>query len=405
MIGGKQDSRVIRLAIIVIAATQFVNVVDFMMVMPLGPDFAKALGIRVSHMGVMSGAYTLAAAVSGFLGSLFLDRLDRRTALVFSLFGLAVGTGVGALAVDFHTLLWARVFAGVFGGPTTSIGLAIISDLVPHERRGTAISKVMLGFSAASIFGVPFGLEVARVGGWKAPFVMVGCAAAAMAVAVRLLLPSMTHHLALRQNGPGPFALRVLIRQWTVWISYGLLFCVMISGFLLFPNIAAFVQFNLGFPRDDLGQLYFVGGIASLLSMSLTGHLVDRWGSVPWFMLGSVGFVTVMISGMGFSPPAINPYILFIGFMVFGTLRNISMQTLSSKVPKPEERAGFMSLQSCVQHTAMACGGIASSRLLSTGPAGELLGVDSLIASSLLFVTLGTILVVILARLVRAHEY
>ena len=62
-------TRVTRLAILVIAATQFVNVVDFMMVMPLGPDFAKALGIRVSHMGVMSGAYTLAAAVSGLLGS------------------------------------------------------------------------------------------------------------------------------------------------------------------------------------------------------------------------------------------------------------------------------------------------------------------------------------------------
>jgi predicted MFS family arabinose efflux permease len=398
-------TRVTRLAILVIAATQFVNVVDFMMVMPLGPDFAKALGIRVSHMGVMSGAYTLAAAVSGLLGSLFLDRMDRRTALVFSLIGLAVGTGAGAFAVDFHTLLWARVLAGVFGGPTTSIGLAIISDLVPHERRGRAISKVMLGFSAASIFGVPIGLEVARIGGWTAPFVMVGIAAALMAIVVRVCLPSMRGHLAEDRGMGRRLPLRSLIGQRAVWTSYGLLFCVMMSGFLLFPNIAAFVQFNLSFPRNDMGQLYFVGGIASLISMSFTGKLVDRWGSVPWFSLGSVGFMGSMFLGMYMTPPLMSPYLLFIGFMVFGTLRNISMQTLSSKVPKPEERAGFMSLQSSVQHTAMAFGGIASSRLLETGNAGELLGIENIVLSSAVLVIMGAILVVTLARQVRAHEH
>jgi predicted MFS family arabinose efflux permease len=403
------NSRVTRLAIMVIAATQFVNVVDFMMVMPLGPDFAKALGIRVSHMGVMSGAYTLAAAVSGMLGSFFLDRLDRRTALMFALIGLAVGTGMGAFAFDFHSLLWARVLAGTFGGPATSIGLSIISDLVPHERRGTAISKVMLGFSVASIFGVPMGLEVARIGGWSAPFVMVGIAAALMAIVVRMSLPSMRGHLrapaALNLDLQKRFPLRSLLRRRSVWNSYGLLFCVMMSGFLLFPNIAAFVQFNLSFPRDSMGQLYFIGGIASLVSMSFMGKLVDRWGSVPWFILGSIGFMISMFLGMFMAPPMISPYSLFIGFMVFGTCRNISMQTLSSKVPKPDERAGFMSLQSSVQHTAMAFGGIASSRLLETGNAGELLGVENIVFCSAALVIIGGFLVVTLARQVRAHEH
>jgi predicted MFS family arabinose efflux permease len=405
MVDSVSKEKMTQLAILVIGATQFVNVVDFMMVMPLGPDFAKALGIRVSHMGVMSGAYTLAAAVSGLLGSLFLDRLDRRTALFWSLIGLALGTGAGAWAVDFHSLLWARVAAGIFGGPTASIGLAIIADLVPHERRGAAIGKVMLGFSAASIFGVPIGLEVARIGGWNAPFVMVGIAAAVMAVLVRKGLPSMRVHLAAGRVGVGQLAFGSLMKQVPVWNSYGLLFCVMMSGFLIFPNIAAFVQFNIGFPREEMGRLYFVGGIASLVTMSFTGRLVDKMGSVPWFLLGSCGFLAVLFSGMFMSPPFINSYGLFMGFMVFGTLRNISMQTLSSKVPKPDERAGFMSLQSSVQHTAMAAGGIASSRLLDTGNAGQLVGIENIVVCSAAMVMIGMIFVVTLAKMVRSHEH
>lgn len=393
-----------RLAIMVIAAVQFVNVVDFMMVMPLGPDFAKALGIRVSHMGVLAGAYTLAAAISGLVCSVFLDRMSRRTALVWSISGLAIGTGAGAFAVDFHSLLWARVLAGIFGGPTASIGLAIIGDLVPHERRGAALGKVMMGFSAASIFGVPIGLEVANLAGWNAPFIMVGVMAAVIAVVARLSLPDLRSHMSVKNSGFLNLPLNSLFRQSKVWNSYSLLFCVMMSGFLIFPNVAGYVQINLEFPREEMGRLYFVGGLASLVVMSFCGRLVDVFGSLPWFVLGSIGFFAGLLGGMYIQPPLINPYGLFMSFMVFGTFRNISMQTLSSKVPSREERAGFMSLQSAVQHAAMSAGGIFSSRLLSTSPEGKLVGIESIAAFSAILVVMAVVLMVVLARQVRHHE-
>ena len=70
---------------LVIAAVQFINILDFMMVMPLGPDFAKALDIPVAHIGYIGGSYTAAASVAGLLGSLFLDRFDRRKALAVAM--------------------------------------------------------------------------------------------------------------------------------------------------------------------------------------------------------------------------------------------------------------------------------------------------------------------------------
>src|SRR5699024_5894872 len=63
-----------RAVVLLVAMVQFVNILDFMMVMPMGPDFAAALGIPLSRLGLIGGSYTFAAMVSGLAGSLFLDR-------------------------------------------------------------------------------------------------------------------------------------------------------------------------------------------------------------------------------------------------------------------------------------------------------------------------------------------
>ena len=81
-----------RRLVFLIGAVQFINVLDFMMVMPLGPDFAVALGIPSSQLGLVGGSYTASAAVAGLAGAFFLDRFDRRRALAFSLAGLVLAT-------------------------------------------------------------------------------------------------------------------------------------------------------------------------------------------------------------------------------------------------------------------------------------------------------------------------
>src|SRR6188768_1764270 len=105
----KQPSE--RVLIFLVAAVQFVNVLDFMMVMPLGPDFAAALGIPTSHLGYIGGSYTAAAAIAGMFASMFLDRFDRRKALAVTMFGLVCGTVAGGFATGLHSLMAARILA------------------------------------------------------------------------------------------------------------------------------------------------------------------------------------------------------------------------------------------------------------------------------------------------------
>ena len=364
-----------RRLVFLIGSVQFVNVLDFVMVMPLGPDFARALDIPAAQLGIVGGAYTAAAAVAGVIASVFLDRFDRRKALAFSLLGLVIGTGLGGFAWDLHSLIAARIVAGAFGGPATAVAIAIVADVVPPERRGRAMGAVMGAFSVASVFGIPLGLELARVGGWQLPFFAVaglGLVVTALAIG---MMPPITRHLALGDQGSSGSPLTLLGNP-TVLLSLAGSACLMLGNFALIPNLSAFFQYNLGYPRAHLGFLYLVGGSISFLTMRLAGRIADRLGSTRTAAMGTVLYVVVLLFGF-IRPLSFVPVLaIFVAFMVTNSFRFVAVQTLTTRVPDPRERARFLSVQSCVQHVASALGAMLASQLLSSRPDGALVGMD-----------------------------
>ena len=349
-----------RTLLFLVGAVQFVNVLDFMMVMPLGPDFAVDLGIPTSRLGLVGGAYTFAAAVTGIAGTRFLDRFDRRTALGTAILGLVLATFTGGLATGFGSMLAARLLAGAFGGPATSLALSIVADQVPPERRGKALGAVMSAFSVASVLGVPAGLELARIGGWRMPFFAVAGLGLVLAGSSLALMPPMRGHL----EHPGGQPTSHLLRRPLVLLSLTGSAAAFMASFAIIPNIAAHLQLNLGYPRARLGLLYMAGGAVTFGTMRLGGHLVDRAGA-PAVAAGATALLlSVLAVGFAFPPAGLPILPLFVAFMVANSTRNVSMSTLSTRVPEPSERARFMSAQSAVQHLAAAAGAALSSHLL-----------------------------------------
>ncbi|PZR14449.1 MAG: MFS transporter [Archangium gephyra] len=390
-----------------IAAVQFINILDFVMVMPLGPDFAASLGISESQLGNVGGAYTAAACVSGLVGSLFLDRFDRRKALAVAMLGLVIGTAAGGFAFDLPTLLFARVLAGAFGGPATSLSFSIIADTIPANLRGRAMGTVMGAFSIASILGVPVGLWLAEAFSWRAPFLGVAAAGLIVCGCAIFLLPPMTSHLE-RTGKKVSFA--QLISDPLVQLSYLMTAVVMFAGFVLIPNIAAYLQLNLGFPRHALKYAYGAGGVASLFATQLGGRLVDRFGS---FRVGTFGALLVMLVVFLFfylPHPHVATWLVlvaFVGFMLANGLRNVSYNTLTTKVPAPEVRARFTSIQSAVQHGASALSAMLSAQLLSVvgeGPERHLDGMPVVSTVSIALSALVPVMLFVVERGVKRRN-
>ncbi len=360
------------MVIALIAALQFVYILDFMMVMPLGPDLSAALGFPSDQLGWLSVAYTLGSVLSGLLCVRWLDRYQRRPALLvaIALFGLA--TLAAVWCHDLPSLLVARGLTGFFGGPMVALGMAVVIDTTPPVRRGQAIGQVMIGFSMAAIAGVPLALELARWGQWTTPFyALTGCAAV-LCLATARLLPPMRDHLDQRQ---AKVSLLNLLKQPRVRHACGLQALNQFSAFLVIPSFAAFYVLNLEVPRENLGPLYLAGGIAALITLQGLGRLSDRLGALPAIALASIGLILGLLPFLGGSAwfPVWLPFVLF---MASNAGRNVALGAATSQVPNPGERAGFMALQSLVQDLAIASAALVSSFMLSESAGGQLVGMD-----------------------------
>ena len=194
--------------LLTLAAVQFTHVVDFMIMMPLGPQFMRLFGIGPRQFGLLVSAYTFAAAASGFLAAFWIDRFDRKRALLALYAGFIVATALCGLAPGYAALLAARVVAGAFGGVLGGLVLAIVADLVPYARRARRDGDRRRGVLAGGGDGRP----ARRCGSprrfsWRAPFLAL--AAASVAVGSRWrsrVLPPMRAHLAPEASRTRPLA-------------------------------------------------------------------------------------------------------------------------------------------------------------------------------------------------------
>ena len=368
-----------RTVIFLIGAVQFVNILDFMMVLPLGPFFAGPLGIPASRIGFIGGSYTAAAAISGIVCSFFLDRFDRRKALGVAVAGLVMATALGGFSTGFGSIVVARLLAGAFGGPATSLSLSIVADVIPSERRGKALGAVMGAFSVSAVLGVPAGLELARWGGWRLPFFSVAALGLVLLPIAIALLPPLTGHLVA---GNAPNSARTgfvrLLSRPIVQLCAIATVALMASAFLVIPVVTPYLVFNLRFPDKDLKWIYMIGGALSFVLLRVIGALVDRFGSTRLAAVGTGVFLLVAWFAFVRYDPRIPITLLFVLFMLGMNFRMAPYQTLISKVPAPRERASFMSLIGAVQHLSTSAGAVFSSVILSTGESGELVGMPRL---------------------------
>ncbi len=133
-------------------------------------DISTSLGVSVPQAGFLItagavlmglGAPTLAALVAGW---------DRRRLLAWSLLWYGVLLGACALAPGYDSLLPLRVLAMVAPAVFTPQAAASVGLMVPPEQRGRAITFVFLGWSVASVLGMPLSAWVGGTLGWRWAF-------------------------------------------------------------------------------------------------------------------------------------------------------------------------------------------------------------------------------------------
>ncbi|RKH52880.1 MFS transporter [Corallococcus interemptor] len=350
-----------------LAAVQFTHVVDFMMLMPLGPLLMQRLSLSATRFGALVSAYTLASAAMGVLGVFWLDRLERKRTLLMLYAGFIAATLLCGAATGATGLLIARTVAGGCAGLMGAVVIAIVSDAVPAERRGQAIGTVMTAYALSAVAGVPLGLGLANLGGWRSPFIALAGLAGIVWLLLLRFLPRMDGHLSQR-SGTAGFTPRLAL-------GWGLTFTVVFASFLLIPYLGAFMVGNVGLSLTDLPWVYLAGGAATFVSSRWIGRMADRLGPARALALL---LVATMAPHLLFThlPPSPLPVVavVFVLFMTLTSGRAIpTMALVASQVP-PSLRGRYLAVNMAASDGASGLGAWMGGLLLTSAPDGTLLG-------------------------------
>lgn len=362
-----------------LAAVQFTNILDFVIMMPLGPQLMPALGIGPSQFGLVISAYTFSAGTTGLAAAFFLDRFNRKTALLALYLGFGLGTVACALAPTYEWLVGARVLTGAFGGVLASLVLAIIGDAVPESRRGQAIGVVMGAFSVASVLGVPFGLFLASRFSWHLPFVLLGGLSLAVGVVIYFVMPNMRGHIGPRAVPLRERAAAVLglFGNGSVRAALLLTALLMLGQFTVISFLSPSLVANVGFTNAQLSYVYLVGGGLSFFTSPLMGRLADRYGNTPVFTLASLISVPVLLVVTRLGPTPL-PLVLGLTAVLFSVFsgRFVPATALATAVVPPQQRGSFMSLNTSVQQLAAGAAAYVAGWLVVQTTGGRLLHYD-----------------------------
>jgi MFS transporter, DHA1 family, inner membrane transport protein len=250
-------------------ATFAIGTTEFAVV-GLLPDIAASLDASISQTGLLVSGYAIGVAIGGpVLVALTSSQPRKRTLLQLCAI-FVVGHVLAALAPDYGFLMGARIFAAISHASFLGIAAIVAAGSVPPERSARAVSFVWLGFSAASLVGVPSATAIGHAFGWRAAFWMLAVVGVIAGAALQLWMPESppSEGSSLRQE-------IVALRRPQVLLAMVMSLLVCASTFAVFTYVAPLLLEETGISVGALPLMLLLFGVGGAAGMVIGGRLGD----------------------------------------------------------------------------------------------------------------------------------
>lgn len=298
-----------------IGTTEFVIVgllstvaADLSITLPLA-----GLIVSVYALGVTFGAPVLTALTGG---------IGRKKLLVGLMALFTLGNVAAAIAPNYEMLLVARVLAAFAHGVFFSVGSTIAADLVPEDRRASAIAMMFMGLTVAIVTGVPLGTWIGQSFGWRATFWAVAAIGLVALIGVAALLPATLRQAPptrlqdqVRVLGSG----RLLIVFAMTALGYG-------GTFVAFTFLTPILEQVTGFSASNVSLILVLYGLAIAAGNIVGGRLANRnpATALVWLFLAQAA-VLVLFSFTMLSPVATLITLIALGFLQFANVPGLQL--------------------------------------------------------------------------------
>ncbi|MBS1897462.1 MAG: MFS transporter [Actinobacteria bacterium] len=345
-------------ALLVMMATSFLLVTAEFLPGGLLTDIAAEIGVTPGQAGQMVTVTALAGLIVAPTIGLMLPRLDRRSLLVWMAVGATVSNIIVAVAPSLPLLLLARVLLGGALSGFWSMSVTVAARIAGPERLGRAVMFTTAGTTLATVAGIPLGVLLSQAVDWRGVFGIAAGATAVLAVALRILLPSVPAEGAARLS-----ALVETVRRPGIGLGIVGHVLVVLGHFLAYT----YIRLALERVQDGgavIGEstvivLLALFGVGGFVGNIVFGMFVDRAYRVlaviaPLAMAATV-LLLILLSGSLF---AIGAIVLLWGFF-FASWLLIVNTWIGHRMPDRLEAGGslvVMGFQAAIM-TAAAVGG------------------------------------------------
>ena len=251
-------------------------------------DISTALQVSIPQAGLLITAAAVVMGVGAPLFATLVAGWDRRRLLTLSLLWYALFMGISALAPSYGWLLPLRVLAVIPPAIFTPQAAACVGLLVPESQRGKAITFVFLGWSVASVAGMPLSAWIGGLLGWRWAFALVAALALVVSGWVWRAMPDGVRPAALSREAWGQ-----ALGSPALMMAVGVTLLSSFGQFTLFSYFAPYHQQVLGLSAGLLSLMFLWFGAFGLAGNVLVSRRIDR--------LGAPRAVFITLGGMALS--------------------------------------------------------------------------------------------------------
>ncbi|MGW0801857.1 MFS transporter [Nonomuraea sp. NPDC002799] len=251
------------------------------------PELAADFSVTIPAAGLLVSGYALGVAVGGPPLTMLGGRLSRKTMLLSLMVLFIAGNLLSALAPSYGVLMVGRFLAAFAHGAYFGVGSVVAADLVPPQRRASAIALMFTGLTLANVLGVPLGTWIGQAFGWRATFWVVVAIGVAGFAGVLALVPRQP-----RPSGGGLLRELAAFRAAGVWLALAMTVFGFAPVFAVITFISPIMTGVGGFSPGAVPVVMALFGVGLVVGNLIGGKLADR--AVMPSIYGSVALLTLL---------------------------------------------------------------------------------------------------------------
>lgn len=235
-------------------------------------SIADDLSISITLAGLLISGYAMGVAFGAPILTALTNKMSRKSLLMLLMVIFILGNSVAALSTSFSLLLVARIITAFSHGIFFSIGSTIAADLVPENKRASAISMMFTGLTVATVTGVPLGTFIGQHFGWRATFWGVALLGIVAIIASAILVPKN-----LKQAPPSKFSDQLkILKNGPLLLAFAITALGYGGTFVAFTYLSPILEKVTGFAPSSVSILLLVYGIAVAIGNTVGGKMANK---------------------------------------------------------------------------------------------------------------------------------